>query len=923
MPPVPNFRMPRRFLALFAVVALVAGGGLFARQSDAKPDASETKIRLLSEALRARDSGNLADARAKLEELLKLTPGDATVTRLLATLGQAPETKVMVSGGVVTPPNEAEQLAAEEEKKLNHTLATARENIRAARGLAAEQQFSAALDQLAQTRRSLVENPATQATLTEIDVASAEITRARDEHLAAVAAAAVKTSAIAAAPKSELLKTETPAPRKGEKKTTVAAPPAAPAPVAVASAAESEVQALIKRGRSQYVAGDPSAAAQTFARVLELEPGNADAGKFMQRIAADTVDRNVDRTQTSAQLLNEVARAWQRPGVYKEPPPGAALGDGPSPLIEKLNQIVLPSVNFSGMELGRVMTTLSVVSEEFDRSGTTPKGVNIVLLDPTGANPVVNNINLRNLSLKRVLDLVTQSVGYQYEVQADAVIVRSGGEQTTLDTQFFPVSRSTVLRMTGRGAEVNGAKDPITNSLAGGAKVGGGASATVEGEGQSIRNFLQLAGVSFEGTPGSTLAFDGSQLIVTQTGRNLERIRNILARYSDVRQVEIEAKFMEVQDGALEELGVNWNIGKKATQHSGASVTNYSTSNRSLAGAFTNTIAGTTGAINRGEIAGVTQTSVSSSSSFKRDTANTFDIEGASSSSTTTTTSPPTTALNVPIINNAPSIPGTNNLGVGANPLATITGILGEFNVSAVIRALSQRSGTELLSAPKLTVLSGNPATITVAQELRYPQSYGQVQSQVGTGSASGGGSAGVTITAGTPQEFTTRNIGVELKVTPTVEEDDYSISLDLNPKVTEFEGFVEYGGQSVAVSGSTTVTVPSGFYQPIFAVRELSTKVTIWDGATLVMGGLTREDTRKTNDKVPVVGNIPVLGRLFRSNGESAQKRNLLIFVTANLVSPGGSLKKQAVRGAPVGTIFQNPTIVTPAGAAGREAKK
>ncbi|MBI5422618.1 MAG: type II and III secretion system protein [Opitutae bacterium] len=643
----------------------------------------------------------------------------------------------------------------------------------------------------------------------------------------------------------------------------------------------------------------------------------------MRRIAADTVDRNVDRTQTSAQLLNEVARAWQRPGVYKEPPPGAALGDGPSPLLEKLNKIILPNVNFSGMELGRVMTTLSVVSEEFDQSGTTPKGVNIVLLDPTGANPVVNNINLRNLSLKRVLDLVTQSVGYQYEVQADAVIVRSGGEQTTLDTQFFPVSRSTVLRMTGRGGEVNGGgSDP----LAGGAKAAAASSSTnVEGEGQSIRNFLQLAGVSFEGTPGSTLAFDGSQLIVTQTGRNLERIRNILARYSDVRQVEIEAKFMEVQDGALEELGVNWSVATKASarRDTGATVGTYTTSNRSIGQAFTNSIAGTSGAINRAETAGTTQTNVSSSSSFVRDPTNSFDIEGSSSSSTTTTTTPPTTALNVPIINNAPSIPGTNNIGIGANPLAAITGVLGEFNVSAVIRALSQRSGTELLSAPKLTVLSGNPATITVAQELRYPQSYGQVQSQVGTGSASGGGSAGVTITAGTPQEFTTRNIGVELKVTPTVEEDDYSISLDLNPKVTEFEGFVEYGGQSVAVSGSTTVTVPSGFYQPIFAVRELTTKVTIWDGATLVMGGLTREDTRKTNDKVPVIGNLPVLGRLFRSNGESAQKRNLLIFVTANLVSPGGSLKKQAVRGAPVGTIFQNPTIVTPAGAAGREAKK
>ena len=69
-----------------------------------------------------------------------------------------------------------------------------------------------------------------------------------------------------------------------------------------------------------------------------------------------------------------------------------------------------------------------------------------------------------------------------------------------------------------------------------------------------------------------------------------------------------------------------------------------------------------------------------------------------------------------------------------------------------------------------------------------------------------------------------------------------------------------------------------------------MTTKVTIWDGATLVMGGLTREEVKKVNDKVPVLGSLPLIGRLFRSKGESSQKRNLLIFVTANLVNPGGA---------------------------------
>ena len=92
------------------------------------------------------------------------------------------------------------------------------------------------------------------------------------------------------------------------------------------------------------------------------------------------------------------------------------------------------------------------------------------------------------------------------------------------------------------------------------------------------------------------------------------------------------------------------------------------------------------------------------------------------------------------------------------------------------------------------------------------------------------------------------------------------------------------------------------------------------WEGATLIMGGLTREEVKQVDDRIPVLGSIPGLGRLFRSKGESTQKRNLLIFVTANLVSPGGSPKKQPLRGTPPSTQFQNPTWVTPAGSDVRE---
>ena len=650
----------------------------------------------------------------------------------------------------------------------------------------------------------------------------------------------------------------------------LAAVPAAKAADPVALAGSEGVAQLIRQGRSQYLAGDPEAAEQTFRGVIARDPASREAKEFLSRIDQDQArERASDREQTRARLMADVARSWQRPVLTSSRANDPARPAVVSLLAGKLNDIVLPEVSFTRVPITQVVVALSAASEEFDRTGLMPRGVNIVLLDPENRAPTVT-LTLRHAPLRRVLDFATEAIGYQYEVQADAVVVRPGGETSSLETAFFPVTRATVLRMAGisdhpAGAVGAAGKHPVTRAVPAEDESASGPVARSR-EASAMKSFLQQAGVGFESVAGASLAYDGTAIVVTQTARNLERIRNILTRYNDVRQVEIEAKFMEVQDGALEELGVNWSLTTKASQASAGARAVYASGNRTLAGAFANRASSQPGSIIRPEGIIVAP-------------------DGG------TTVSP---GLNLPLLNNAPQIPGVADLAVSAGPLATMTGVIGEFDVSAVVRALSQKQGTDLLSAPKVTVLSGNPATITVAQEMRYPQSYGQTQSQVGTGSANGGGSAGVAITAGTPQEFTSRNVGVELRVTPTVEEDNYSISLDLNPKVTEFDGFVEFGGPSIAISGGTTVTVPSGFYQPIFSVRDIATKVTIWDGATLVMGGLTREEVKKVHDKVPILGDLPLLGRLFRSTGQSAQKRNLIIFVTAKLVNPGGAPRQR-----------------------------
>lgn len=272
---------------------------------------------------------------------------------------------------------------------------------------------------------------------------------------------------------------------------------------------------------------------------------------------------------------------------------------------------------------------------------------------------------------------------------------------------------------------------------------------------------------------------------------------------------------------------------------------------------------------------------------------------------------------------NVPFLPSTINLGPtkdeNYNTTNLTVGILDNYIFNLQVRALEQKNGSDLLCAPKVTVISGQTASITVSQQMRFPESWGDMQSNVGTSSGDSSGNNGsVTITPGTPSDFTTADIGVVMEVTPNVEEDG-SISLTLTPKVTEFEGFLEYGGTGVAISGGITVTVPAGFIMPVFSVREIHTNVTVFDGATLVMGGLTREEVITVNDKLPVLGDIPWIGRVFQSKGESRQKKNLLIFVTVNRISPGGSIAREQFQDMRPGSVFQNPTIVSPGGAVQR----
>ncbi|MFZ2640595.1 MAG: type II and III secretion system protein, partial [Verrucomicrobiia bacterium] len=136
---------------------------------------------------------------------------------------------------------------------------------------------------------------------------------------------------------------------------------------------------------------------------------------------------------------------------------------------------------------------------------------------------------------------------------------------------------------------------------------------------------------------------------------------------------------------------------------------------------------------------------------------------------------------------------------------------------------------------------------------------------------------------------------GVTLNVTPQIGETGL-INLTLIPEVSDFDGFIDYGSRDSLGSSSMNnnsaaagYTLVFPFPQPVFSTRRVTTSVMVFDGSTVVLGGLMREDATKIQDKVPFLGDIPLVGKLFRSELENTIKKNLMVFVTARLIDPYG----------------------------------
>ncbi len=669
-------------------------------------------------------------------------------------------------------------------------------------------------------------------------------------------------------------------------------------------AAVEEVKKLLNEAEGFYDTGRYDLAIKRTDQVLNIDPYNSAARRIQEKVNKEKYNYGEDAyLETRSRMLEEVQRAWESPirqyGAGQEIIIQQEQQDqiGTASIQRKLQTIIIPSINFKDATVREAIDFLKLKSQELDTAATNPadRGVNIVLQLESGTDSgpteglegatIVGGgseekritMQLTNVPLGTALDYIARLADLKVKVEPFAVAVVPLSTPTEeLITKTYRVPPDFIKREAAAddggfgGGGLGGGLGGV-----GGDATGAGASLTKL---PTAKDYLMSQGIEFPPGASANYLAASSQLVVRNTPSNLELVDTLvdIAITQIPKQVEISSKFVEISQTNTKEFGFDWLLG--AANIPGNE------------GVFA---AGGTGSASIG-------------------------------------TGPPQ-GTNFPFVDPAGNIVGTNPItsgirsgsfaiegntinsliqsGItGAVSQAVAPGVLGIAGVftdpqfQVVIRALNQKKGVDLLSSPKVTTKSGQRATIEIIREFIYPVEFDPPQVPQ---SLNGGGAV---VTPTTPTAFETRNTGVTLEVEPIVGPDGYTIDLNLIPQVVEFEGFINYGSPINSVSTdftdifdpitgifstssntSSALLTENRIDQPIFATRKVTTSVTIWDGQTVGLGGLMREDVQSVEDKVPLLGDIPLIGRAFRSNVDQHVKRNLLIFVTANLIDPSG----------------------------------
>lgn len=742
-----------------------------------------------------------------------------------------------------------------------------------------------------------------------------------------------------------------------------------------------DVKKLLNDADGYYNSGRYDLAFKKYDQVLALDPYNTAARRGQERIDNAKYHYGQEAyNESRARAMWQVEKGWEQPvrayGQNVGPLADAFQKDvtGTAKISNKLNTIIIPRIEFRDASIREAIDFIRQQAAANDPTAEGRKGVDIVLrLTPLGqigpppvpvqpaalatpasapatapapaggngdlvppppaatpvpaapivapavvAAPAINpadariTITLNQIPLGEALRYIASQAGLKVKVEPYAVAIIPISEQSQdLITKEYKVPPGFLT------ATLNAAATTLSAPVK--AATGAGtAKDTVESTGghqlvnrESAKDFLESQGVSFE-IKGSGAQFlpQSSRLVVRNTPDQLELVDAIVeqASVAGPKQVEIESKFIEITQNNLKELGFDWLLGKF----------NIGPNNIFGAGGTS----GTSPAVNNADFPFTQNLGTATNPNIQP--VGQFPVTGGNRSGNLAISANAIDALLFPTMGASAAAPAIFSLaGVFTNP---------QFQM--VIRALNQKKGIDLLSAPRLTTKSGQRAVIEIVREFRYPTQFQppQIPQTVnGSSSLSGGGASSIPVTPTTPTAFETRNTGVTLEVEPVVGPDGITIDLNLVPQVVEFEGFINYGSPilspatsvvssffnaitgvitSVAVPVPPSVITPNVINQPIFSSRKVTTSVSVWDGQTVVLGGLIREDVQKTEDRTPIIGDIPVVGRLFRTNVDQHIKRNLIIFVTARLVNPAGAPVNSTDEEEEKEEVIQPPTL-------------
>jgi general secretion pathway protein D len=592
--------------------------------------------------------------------------------------------------------------------------------------------------------------------------------------------------------------------------------------------------------------------------VLKIDPYSATAYHRLREVQKEKLQKYRSmklQLETQAQL--QVTERWLTHAKPTRQELGGDAGEGPidetgrAKIMEKLRDIRIKRIEFENATIDAAVKFLADESRRAD-PGPEPKGVNIVLRltggnatpapaapgEPAAADVGGRRINLilNDVELGRALTFLTQVADLKYLVTEGAVVVYDGIPTNNTQIKTFSVAPGVF-----RGVAPE--KDAAGDESRGGGFVGFKPEDMKTGK-IDVKPIFESFGIEFPG--GTSISYNEALglLVVRHTPDVIDQIETILLKLNRTpRQVTIETRFLDIRQDMLNELGFHWFVKGNGV---------FGSNNTGFGGGSDSTGVGLP-FLDPGDQVGSQRSAAA-------------DLVGSALDTLIAATS-------------------------GTNPVSSvlqIANIINDPNWGVIIDAIDRKGGANLLQAPRVTTLSGEQAQILVTREFIYPSTF--TDPQIVAGTATSGGSGGSAFVGPSPSEFTTREVGVVLNVRPTVGDDEYTVSMTLTPEVVDFEGFIQYGGVASISTAAGASTILFSIPQPLFAKRTVSTSVVCWDGQTVVLGGLITEDEKKFDDRVPFVGDLPVIGRLFQSKGTINSKRNLMIFVTPTIVDPAGA---------------------------------